>query len=111
MSAPISAHAIAPAAVMRGEGAWAQALPQIARLSRAPLLLGRSSQTERLRDQLFADLQHAGLSPRSALLHADCCEQDLQRLASDLTATSDLTANGPCSCDAVIGKDEAKQCE
>ena len=102
MSAPISAHAIAPAAVLRGEGAWAQALPQIARLSRAPLLLGRSSQTERLRDQLFADLQHAGLSPRSALLHADCCEQDLQRLASDLTATSDLTAKGACSCDAVI---------
>ena len=45
MSAPISAHAIAPAAVLRGEGAWAQALPQIAALSNTPLLLGRSSAT------------------------------------------------------------------
>ena len=96
MSAPISAHAIAPAAVLRGEGAWAQSLPQIAVLSNTPLLLGRSSATAAIRGRLLADLQHAGLSPHPAQLQFDCCEDDLQRLGRD------LTAHGDHPCDAVI---------
>ena len=96
MSAPISTHTIAPAAVLRGEGAWTQALPRIAALSQIPLLLGRSSQTEPLRGQLFEDLQRAGLLPRSAQLHSDCCEEDLLRLIRGL---SDSPAR---PCDAVI---------
>ena len=96
MSAPISTHTIAPAAVLRGEGAWTQALPRIAALSQIPLLLGRSSQTEPLRGRLFEDLQRAGLLPRSAQLHSDCCEEDLLRLIRGL---SDSPAR---PCDAVI---------
>ena len=38
-------HAIAPRAVLRGAGAWRQALPTISALCRRPLLLGRSSAT------------------------------------------------------------------
>ncbi|MFM7313174.1 MAG: hypothetical protein ACKO0M_08415, partial [Cyanobium sp.] len=43
--ATLQRHAIAPAAVVRGEGAWADALPAIAALGRRPLLLGRSAAT------------------------------------------------------------------
>ena len=48
MVGSISTHAIAPAAVLRGDGAWSDALPRIAALSSAPLLLGRSVATARL---------------------------------------------------------------
>ena len=91
MAAPISAHAIAPAAVLRGEGAWAEALPRIAALSRRPLVLGRSASTAEQRRQLIADLEGVGLSPHPAQLQFDCCEEDLQTLARE-----------PSGCDAVL---------
>ena len=91
MIAPISSHAIAPAAVLRGEGAWIEAVPRLAALCRTPLLLGRSSSTAQLRRQLFLDLQGAGLSPLPGQLQFDCCEEDLDRLSREAS-----------SCDAVI---------
>ena len=86
-----SSHAIAPAAVLRGEGAWAEALPKIRALCSKPLVLGRSSSTAELRRQLTTDLAATGLTPTTARLRFDCCEQDLAQL--------NLEANG---CDAVI---------
>ena len=74
-------HAIAPATVLRGEGAWAEALPLIAGLSQAPLLLGRSAATQALREGLKSDLEQQGLRVTSAELEFDCCEADLARLA------------------------------
>ena len=91
--APTSTHAIAPATVLRGEAAWREALPRIARLCRRPLLLGRSAATAPLRQGLAADLQAAGLSPEAAELQHDCCEADLQRLAA---------LAGDADCDAVL---------
>ena len=87
----VSSHAIAPAAVLRGEGAWTEALPQIQALCSKPLLLGRSAATAALRSQLKDDLKARGLAPMSAELQFDCCEQDLERLS---TIASD--------CDAVL---------
>ena len=87
----ISTHAIAPAAVLRGDGAWLDALPRIAALSSSPLLLGRSGATAELRECLSRDLRNSGLSPRSVALRFDCCEEDLQRLSSKSVG-----------CDAVI---------
>ena len=87
----ISSHAIAPASVLRGDGAWDEALPQIASLCTRPLVLGRSVSTEAHRQRLVTDLKSHGLSPLQDQLHFDCCEQDLQRLAS--------TSEG---CDAVL---------
>ncbi len=84
---------IAPALVLRGEGAWRQALPAIASLGRRHLLLGRSAATASLRSALAADLQGAGLAVSPAELRHDCCEQDLQPLA-ELARARD--------CDAVI---------
>jgi glycerol dehydrogenase len=87
-------HAIAPRTVMRGAGAWSQALPQISALCRRPLLLGRSAATTALRQGLAADLAASGLSVRQGLLEHDCCEPDLVRL--EALARSDRP------CDAVI---------
>ena len=84
---------IAPALVLRGEGAWQQALSSIATLCRRPLLLGRSTATAELRAGLLADLAAAGLVVSAAELHHDCCEQDLQPLAEHALAQG---------CDAVI---------
>jgi glycerol dehydrogenase-like iron-containing ADH family enzyme len=72
---------MAPAHVVRGLGAWAEALPLLPNLGRHVLLLGRSSATAGLRHKLQADLEAAGLQVSPGLLTYDCCEADLQRLA------------------------------
>lgn len=80
MSISLSEHLIAPARVLRGEGAWEACLPAIGALCRRPLLLGRSCATEALREGLAADLRRLGLDPLLAQLQFDCCEEDLRRL-------------------------------
>ncbi|MDI9405750.1 MAG: iron-containing alcohol dehydrogenase [Chitinophagaceae bacterium] len=80
MSDPILQHAIAPARVLRGPGAWGDALALVPALTRRPLLLGRSPATAALRLQLQADLERLGLTVQPALLQHDCCESDLQAL-------------------------------
>ena len=92
-TATLQQHAIAPAVVLRGEGAWREALPAITALSRRPLLLGRSAATEGLRQQLERDLRQAGLDPLGASLRHDCCEADLQPLAEQASAAG---------CDAIL---------
>ena len=92
-TSPSQRHAIAPATVLRGSGAWRESLPAIATLSRQPLLLGRSAATRGLRGQLREDLESAGLEPLAAELAHDCCEIDLQRLAQQAREAG---------CDAVL---------
>ena len=93
MSSTISSHAIAPANVLRGSGAWGEALPLIAQLCQKPFVLGRSEATAELRQTLSSDLAATGLSVAAGELEFDCCEQDLQRLADEITASG---------CDAVL---------
>ncbi|MAR07821.1 MAG: oxidoreductase [Cyanobium sp. NAT70] len=94
MIAPISAHAIAPAAVLRGEGAWGTSLPHIAALCQRPILLGRSDVTAPLRAQIKHDLTAIGLLPREERLNFDCCEDDLQRLAGTIDCSDAVIAIG-----------------
>ena len=94
MPATISSHAIAPAAVLRGQGAWAEALDRIPLLTSSPLLLGRSSSTASLREQLRVDLIAAGCQPRPAQLRFDCCETDLERLADEARGCDSILAAG-----------------
>ncbi len=89
----LSQHSIAPARVLRGPDAWTAALPLIGELGQRPLLLGRSEVTAVLRQQLTADLAAQGLAPQTATLAHDCCEPDLERLASEARA---------CRADAVL---------
>jgi len=98
-SGEISQHAIAPARLLRGPGAWAKALPLIPALSRRPLLLGRSAATRPLRQQLACDLAQRGLQPAMAELRFDCCELDLSELADQARQTS---------CDGVLASGGGK---
>ena len=93
MTDPLQSQAIAPAMVLRGEGAWEQALPHIVALGRRPLLLGRSASTFGLRQQLAVDLEQASACPVVSQALRDCCEEDLGPLARDAAAAG---------CDAVI---------
>ncbi|MFM7676918.1 MAG: iron-containing alcohol dehydrogenase family protein [Synechococcus sp.] len=88
-----SAHAIAPARVLRGPGAWTEALPLLPALSRRPLLLGRSAATRPLRQALAEDLRRQGCRPHAAELRHDCCEEDLAPLAEQARSEA---------CDGVI---------
>ena len=81
MLSPISSQAIAPATLLRGQGAWDEALLRLPQLCQRPLLLGRSMATQILRDQLSSDLEAVGLTVTAANLRFDCCEVDLHRLA------------------------------
>ncbi len=74
-------HAIAPAQVLRGPGAWALALPQLRQLGRHALLVGRSRSTSGLRQQLSGQLSAAGLAVTCTALQHDCCDDDLEQLA------------------------------
>ncbi|MEI6829001.1 MAG: iron-containing alcohol dehydrogenase [Synechococcaceae cyanobacterium ELA445] len=94
----VSQQQIAPAQVLRGAGAWRQALPLIAGLCRRPLLLGRSAATAPLRRGLAADLVEQGLDPLAADLQYDCCEEDLARLE----ALARKAASGGGALDAVV---------
>ena len=103
MSSTISSHAIAPANVLRGSGAWGEALPLISELCQKPFVLGRSGATAELRQTLSSDLAATGLSVAAGELEFDCCEQDLQRLAAEITASGNdavLAAGGGKVLDA-----------
>ena len=89
-----SSHAIAPAAVLRGEGAWAESIPRIQALCSGPMVLGRSRSTSKLRHKLSADLNAAGLNPTSAQLQFDCCDHDLERLSLEAQGSDAVIAAG-----------------
>ncbi|MED5321534.1 MAG: iron-containing alcohol dehydrogenase, partial [Cyanobacteriota bacterium] len=90
----ISSHSIAPARVLRGVGAWDEALPQIKSVCSRPLVLGRSASTAEQRQRLVSDLQVQGLKPLHAQLQFDCCEQDLQRVAAEVHRCDAVLAAG-----------------
>jgi len=86
-------HAIAPAQVLRGPGAWAQAVPMIQALCTRPLVLGRSAATLDLRQRLIDQLRQAGLDPQLEHLQHDCCDEDLDPIVEHTQAAG---------CDGVI---------
>jgi len=89
----LSQHAIAPARVLRGDGAWVEALPLIRQLGSRPLLLGRSAATSELRAALLSQLEATGLAVQPGQLQHDCCWTDLRRISAEL---------GSADVDAVI---------
>ena len=76
----VCSHTIAPTTVLRGEGAWREALPAVACLTSHALVLGRSPATRALRQQCLQDLAQAGINCTSFELEYDCCEADLNRI-------------------------------
>ena len=78
----VYSHSIAPATVLRGHGAWLEALPTVACLAGNALVLGRSEATRALRQQCLQDLAQADIKCTSFELEFDCCETDLQRITA-----------------------------
>ena len=73
-------QSISPETIFRGNYAWEQSLPQITKLTRSPLILGRSIHTNNLRNKIFNDLKNQNLNVNSANLQFDCCYEDISRV-------------------------------
>tara|TARA_B100000161_G_scaffold3646_1_gene2332 strand:- start:213 stop:1304 length:1092 start_codon:yes stop_codon:yes gene_type:complete len=73
-------QSISPEIIFRGDGAWEKALPQIKKLTKSPLVLGRSIHTHNLRNKIFNDLKSQRLNVSSANLQFDCCHEDISRV-------------------------------
>ncbi len=73
-------QSISPETIYRGKGAWEEALPEITRLIKSPLLLGRSNATHELRNRIHKDLESQNLRVFPATLKFDCCFEDLSRI-------------------------------
>ena len=50
---------ISPQKIFRGNEAWYKSLPEIKKVSKRPLLLGRSDATNNIRQQIYKDLLYA----------------------------------------------------
>ncbi len=73
-------QSISPEIIFRGINAWEKALPQIIKLTRSPLILGRSIKTNKLRSKIFRDLKNQNLDVNSANLQFDCCYEDISKV-------------------------------
>jgi glycerol dehydrogenase len=71
---------ISPEILFRGNNAWEKALPQITKLTKSPLILGRGIHTNNLRDKIFNDLKNQNLNVNSDKLLFDCCYEDISRI-------------------------------
>ena len=61
-------QSISPEIIFRGNNAWEKSLPQITKLTKRPLILGRGIHTNNLRNKIFIDLKDQNLSVNSANL-------------------------------------------
>ncbi len=75
-------QSISPETIFRGNHAWEESLPQITKLTKSPLLLGRGINTSNLRNKIFRDLKNQNLNISSANLQFDCCYEDISRVKS-----------------------------
>ena len=73
-------QSISPEIIFRGNNAWEKSLPQIKKLTKSPLILGRGIHTSDLRKKIFIDLKNQNLSVNSANLQFDCCYEDISRI-------------------------------
>ena len=71
---------ISPEKIFRGKGAWLKSIPEIKKISKRPLILGRSLSTSNHRNRIFKDLEDHGFDIHTSNLHFDCCYEDLTRI-------------------------------
>ena len=70
-------QSISPETIFRGNYAWEKSLPQIIKLTKRPLILGRGIHTNNLRNKIFNDLKNQNLNVYSVTLQFDCCYEDI----------------------------------
>jgi len=73
-------QSISPETIFRGNYAWQKSLPQITKLTKSPLILGRGIHTNNLRNIICSDLENQKLNVNSANLQFDCCYEDISRV-------------------------------
>ena len=73
-------QSISPETIYRGSYAWEKSLPQITKLTKSPLILGRGINTKNIRNKIFIDLKNHNLNVNFADLHYDCCYEDISRV-------------------------------
>jgi len=73
-------QSISPETIFRGNDAWQKSLPQIIKLTKSPLILGRGIHTNNLRNKIFRDLKNQNLNVKCANLRFDCCYEDILRI-------------------------------
>ncbi len=73
-------QSISPETIFRGNSAWQKSLPQIIKLTKRPLILGRGITTNKLRNKIFNDLKNKDLNVNFANLKFDCCYEDILRV-------------------------------
>ena len=81
-------HSISPEKVIRGENAWLEGKQLISNICNKPILLGRSTQTSKLRNCLANDLFQIGINVIQQQLEYDCCEKDIERVYSNALKTN-----------------------
>ena len=86
-------QSISPEIIFRGNDAWEESLPQITKLTKRPLILGKSKYTHNLRNKIFLDLKNHNVYANNANLHFDCCDEDISRVKSIISKKN---------CDSVI---------
>jgi len=90
-------QSISPEIIFRGNYAWEQSLPQITKLTRRPLILGRGIHTNNLRNKISIDLKKQNLNVSSANLQFDCCYEDISRVKNIILNNNNdtvITAGG-----------------
>ena len=73
-------YLVSPKRVFKGNKAWDKALSEISKLTKSPLMLGRSNSTYTLRKKIIQDLNLYNINTVNETLHFDCCKEDLNRL-------------------------------
>ena len=73
---------ISPEKIFRGNNAWLNALPHIKKISKNPLILGRSLSTNNIRQKIYNDLYDQNLNIFLSDLQFDCCYEDIERIKS-----------------------------
>ena len=73
-------QSISPEIIFRGDYAWEKSLPQITKLPKSPLVLGRGLQTDSLRNKIYIDLKNHKLNVNSANLNFECCFEEISRI-------------------------------
>ncbi len=72
-------YLISPSKVVRGCNAWQRSLNEVKKITKRPLLLGRSLATSKIRSTLVEDLKKVCLTPYEMNLQFDCCYEDLEK--------------------------------
>jgi glycerol dehydrogenase len=75
-------QSISPESIFRGVDAWQKSLPLIIKLTKSPLILGRSIHTFNHRNKIIRDLKDHNINVNSANLQFDCCDEDISRIKS-----------------------------